>query len=56
MHQAPRHCDCAEQTHVLRLPQSAMKQTARGKVPESHWVVGVNDLLVDYNFSGSKDR
>ncbi|MBF3317422.1 fimbrial assembly protein, partial [Leptospira borgpetersenii serovar Hardjo-bovis] len=51
--QAASHFDFADQTLIMSFPQAAMKQTARGTVPESQWDEGVNALLVDYNFSGS---
>ncbi len=51
--QAASHFDFAEQTLVMRFPQAAMQQTARGTVPESRWDEGINALLLDYNFSGS---
>lgn len=51
--QAASHFDFAEQTLVMRFPQAAMQQTARGTVPETRWDEGVNALLLDYNFSGS---
>lgn len=50
---AASHFDFSEQTLILSFPQAAMRQTARGTVPESRWDDGVNALLVDYNFSGS---
>ncbi|MEP8850848.1 outer membrane usher protein LpfC (plasmid) [Enterobacter hormaechei] len=51
--QAASHFDFADQTLIMSFPQAAMRQTARGTVPESQWDEGVNALLVDYNFTGS---
>lgn len=50
---ASSHFDFSEQTLIMSFPQAAMKQTARGTVPESRWDEGVNALLLDYNFTGS---
>lgn len=42
--QAASHFDFADQTLIMSFPQAAMKQTARGTVPESQWDEGVNAL------------
>ncbi|MEI9828774.1 fimbrial biogenesis usher protein [Enterobacter sp. E12] len=40
----------------ISIPQVAMRNNARGYIPPDQWDEGINALLLNYNFSGSRSR
>lgn len=48
--------DFSHQRLDISVPQIALKNTARGYIPPEKWDQGINALLLNYSFNGSKSK
>ena len=48
--------DFEHQRLDISIPQAALRNSARGYIPPEQWDEGINALLLNYNFTGSRSR